>query len=176
MRLLFIDTETTGLSPYYGHRIVEIAAVELIDGHLTGREFHHLVNPDRPIPAVVSDIHGIHDEMVRDKPRFAAIADGLMHFVGTDTAVMHNARFDIGFLKAEFDRMATPFPALTRLDVVIDTLPRFRRQHPGEPCGLSALCARHAVELEQGERWHGALADARMLARLWRKSGQTLTH
>lgn len=172
MRLIFVDTETTGLSPNYGHRIVEIACVETIDGQLTGREFHQLVNPGRPIPPEVSDIHGIHDAMVQDKPRFEGIADALMAFVASGKAVMHNTRFDVGFLQAEFDRLGIGFSPLTNPDAVIDSLPRFRSQHPGQRCTLSALCERHGIALQGEEAWHGALADARMLARLWQQSGQ----
>lgn len=115
MRLIFVDTETTGITPIHGHRIVEIACVETIDGQLTGREFHHLINPDRCIPAEVSDIHGIHDGMVRDKPSFAAIADELMAFVSTGKAVMHNAPFDVGFFQSEFERLGIEFIPLTCL-------------------------------------------------------------
>lgn len=174
MRLIFIDTETTGLCPCNGDRIVEIAAIEVVDGLLTGREFHRLLNPGCPILPKISEIHGIHDRMVQDKPGFAAIAEELMCFVSAGQAVMHNARFDTGFLKAEFERLGTDFAPLTSLDAVIDTLPRFRRLHPGQRCTLSALCERHAIELNPGENWHGTLADARMLARLWQKCGQLL--
>ncbi len=174
MRLIFVDTETTGISPIHGHRIVEIACIETIDGQLTGREFHHLINPDRHIPPEASDIHGIHDEMVQDKPFFAAIADELIAFVSSGQAVMHNAPFDVGFFQSEFERLGIDFTSLTCLEAVTDTLPCFRSLHPGARCTLSALCERHGIQLNEGEEWHGALTDARMLARLWQACWQHL--
>lgn len=170
MRHIFVDTETTGISPAQGHRIVEIACIEIIDGRLTGREFHYLINPGRLIPSEASDIHGINDKMVQDKPSFAGIADELMAFVSGSNVVMHNAPFDLGFFQSEFEHLGIDFIPLTCLDSVIDTLPRFRRLHPGARCALSALCDRYGIELNEGEEWHGALSDARMLARLWQAS------
>jgi DNA polymerase-3 subunit epsilon len=174
MRLIFVDTETTGISPIHGHRIVEIACIETIDGQVTGREFHYLINPDRHIPPEASEIHGIHDEMVQDKPFFTAIADELMAFISSGMTVMHNAPFDVGFFHSEFERLGIDFTPLTCLEAVTDTLPRFRSLHPGARCTLSALCERHGIKLNEGEEWHGALTDARMLARLWQACWQQL--
>lgn len=167
MRLIFLDTETTGLSPVDGHRLVEIACVEMLDGQLTGREFHHLLNPGRMIPPEISDIHGIGNEMVRHQPRFREIAGALIDFVADGNLVMHHAPFDTAFLAAEFREAGSEFLPLTQPDKIIDTLPHFRRRYPGSRCTLSALCERHGVMLQGEEVWHGALADACMLARLW---------
>lgn len=169
MRLIFVDTETTGISPIHGHRIIEIACIETVDGQLTGREFHHLINPDRQIPFEASQIHGIHDGIVQDKPFFSAIADELMAFVSTSKVFMHNATFDVDFFRAEFERLRVEFTPLTCLEAVTDTLPYFRNLHPETRWTLSALCERHGIQLSEGEDWHGALAEARMLARLWHK-------
>jgi len=171
MRLVFVDTETTGLSPRLGDRIVELACVEMGDGQLTGNEFYRVINPQQPIPPAVSDIHGIHDAMLQDKPVFAAIATELIDFVGFDSVVMHCAPFDTSFFGAEFARAEMSCPALADREQVIDTLPRFRARHPEERCVLQALCERYGVELPTDERWHGALIDARMLARLWQAAG-----
>lgn len=171
MRLIFVDTETTGLAPRYGHRIVELACDEMLDGQLTGRAFHHLVNPQRPIPPEVSEIHGINDAMLQDKPVFSAIAHELIEFVGSSRVVMHNAPFDTGFFQSEFERLNLNYPSLSHSENVADTLPRFRALHPGQKCNLSALCERHNVQLADQEDWHGALTDARMLARLRQAAG-----
>ena len=167
MRLLFVDTETTGLSPRRGDRVVEVACVEMCDGRLTGREFHRLIDPQRPVPAEVAAIHGLDDTRLRGQPVFAAIAPELLDLIGDGRVVMHNAPFDRGFFAAEFARLDLACPALTDPGRIIDTLPRFRVRHPGQPCSLSALCERHGLAPESGENWHGALTDARMLARLW---------
>jgi len=167
MRLVFVDTETTGLSPSCGHRIIEIACVEMIDGHLTGREFHRLINPQRQVPQEAIDIHGIDNVMLQDQPVFHEVVIDLIEFVAGSRTVMHNAPFDMAFFAAELKRMGLGVPQLMSEEVVIDTLPMFRKLHPGEPCSLIALCERHGLALPAGEDWHGALTDARMLGRLW---------
>ena len=167
MPLVFVDTETTGLDPRSGDRIVEVACVEVLDGHLTGREFHRLVNPQRPVPMVVTEIHGIDDEMLRNQPTFQNIAPELTLFVANSRTVIHNAPFDLGFFAAEFERLGAFVPQLMSPEQSIDTLPLFRQLHPGTRCSLSALCLRYDIVPTAAERWHSALTDARMLARLW---------
>lgn len=171
MRFIFIDTETTGLAPRNGHRIIEIAGIEMIDQQLTGREFHRYVNPGCPVPPEVIDIHGIDDEMLRDQPSFIDIAPALIEFVAGAQSVMHNVPFDAAFFDAEFERIGLTAPNLTKREMIIDTLPRFRQMHPGMPCALSKLCERYGLQLAAEENWHGALTDARMLARLWQAAG-----
>ena len=171
MRLIFIDTETTGLSPRLGHRIIEIACVEMLDGQLTGSEFHCLVNPGRHVPPEAIEIHGINDEMLREQPTFIEIAPELIDFVAGSQSVMHNVPFDAAFFNSEFERIGLHAPILTSREIIIDTLPRFRRMHPGMPCGLSKLCDRYGLQPAEDENWHGALTDARMLARLWQAAG-----
>ncbi len=167
MRLVFIDTETTGLSPNLGHRIIEIAGVEMIDGQITGREFHSLINPQRPVPQEAVDIHGIDDAMLRDKPIFEEVLMDLIPFLVGGRTVMHNAPFDTAFFDAALAPMGLRVPGLSSSDIVIDTLPLFRKLHPGQPCSLSSLCERYGLQPQADEGWHGALTDARMLARLW---------
>lgn len=171
MRLVFVDTETTGLSPNDGHRIVEIACVEMIEGQLTGRQLHHLVNPHRPVPPVAVEIHGIDDAMLQFKPAFAELSAELIEFVAGGKTVMHNAPFDAAFFAEEFARLGVEFAPLARQEAIIDTLPLFRARYPGTRCSLEALCSRHGLAPAASEGWHGALTDARMLARLWLASG-----
>ena len=167
MRLVFIDTETTGLSPNLGHRIIEIAGVEMIDGRITGREFHSLINPRRSVPQEAVDIHGIDDAMLRGKPLFDEMLMDLIPFLVGGRTVMHNAPFDTAFFDAELAPLGLGVPGLSSSDIVIDTLPLFRKLHPGQPCSLTALCDRYGLQPQADERWHCALTDARMLARLW---------
>ncbi len=171
MRLIFLDTETTGLTPKLGDRIVEIACFEKINVLPTGRELHYILNPERPIPAFASEIHGIADETVQGKPRFSDITNELAEFIAADVVVAHNAPFDMEFLREEFESIGRDLAHLSNPELVIDTLPTFRKLHPGERCSLAALCERYSVCLSDGEGWHGALTDAKMLARLWQKIG-----
>jgi DNA polymerase-3 subunit epsilon len=178
MRLIFLDTETTGLTPKFGDRIVEIACVEMINGLLTGRELHYLLNPERPIPAFASEIHGITDEAVQGRPRFSDIANELVEFIAGDVVVAHNAPFDMEFLRAEFEFESSDsdIAHLSNPELVIDTLPTFRKLHPGKRCSLAALCKRYGVCLSEGQGWHSALTDAKMLALLWPKIGINHDH
>ena len=160
MRHIVLDTETTGLRAEGDDRIVEIGALELVNYVPTGAVFHHYINPERPIPAEVSAIHGITDAMVADKPVYAEIADGLLSFLGDSPLVIHNAEFDMRFLNAEFKRLGfAPLP-MTR---AIDTLTMARKLFPGAPNSLDALCKRYNVD-NSGRTYHGALLDARLLA------------
>ncbi len=174
MRLIFVDTETTGLSPNKGDRIVEVACVEVIDNVITGRTLHHVINPERDIPVRVSEIHGIANEAVTDKPKFRDIADQLIEFVGDAEVVMHNAKFDTSFFACEFGLIGKKHAKLIKAEHAIDTLKIFREKGKGEKSDLSSLCARYSLQRDDGEEWHGALNDARMLARLWIAAGLSL--
>ena len=160
MREIVLDTETTGLDPFEGHRIVEIGCVELVNRIPTGRVWHYHVNPEREVPSVAVDIHGLTYDFLRDKPRFAELADDMLAFFEGAMLVMHNATFDFGFLNAELDRIAR---STLRWDRVVDTLALARRRHPGAPCSLDALCRRYGIDLAEREK-HGALIDCRLLA------------
>jgi len=158
-----LDTETTGLDPFDGHRVVEIGCIELINRIPTGRVWHCHVNPERDVPYQAFEVHGLSTEFLRDKPRFAELADDMMNFIEGAMLVMHNAAFDFGFVNAELDRIARP---LLRWDRVVDTLALARRRHPGAPCSLDALCKRYGVDLSEREK-HGALLDCRLLAAVY---------
>ena len=160
MREIVIDTETTGLNPEDGHRIVEIGCIELERGVPTGRIWHRYVNPERPMPSAAEEIHGITDAFLADKPLFTTIADELVAFLSDAPLVIHNAAFDLGFLNAELARSGRIALAPAR---VVDTVELARRKHPGLPASLDALCKRFSIDLGARER-HGALVDARLLA------------
>ena len=165
-RHIIFDTETTGLSPAEGHRVVEIGAVEMVGGGLTGRTFHHLIDPERDMPIEAERVHKISSAMLAGKPKFAdpEIGQAFLDFVGDAVLVAHNAPFDVGFLKAEFDRAGLPSPACE----VIDTVQMARKKFPGSPASLDALCSRFDIDTTQREKdGHGALLDARLLAEVW---------
>ncbi len=164
MRLVMLDTETTGLSPHGGDRIVEIGAIEVRHRALRReRKFHHYVNPERPIPKEVVRIHGIDDAKVRDKPPFREIADAFLDFIDGATLVIHNAPFDLGFLMNELHLAGKP--GIESVPV-IDTLAYARRIHPNQTNTLDALCDRYGID--RGHRTlHGALLDAELLAEVY---------
>jgi len=163
LREIILDTETTGLDPFEGHRIVEIGCVELVNTIPTGRTWHCHVNPERDVPYQAFEVHGLSTEFLSDKPRFAEMADEMLGFIENAMLVMHNAAFDFAFLNAELDRIKRP---LLRWDRVVDTLALARRRHPGAPCSLDALCRRYDVDLSEREK-HGALLDCRLLAAVY---------
>lgn len=163
MRQIVLDTETTGLEAALGHRIIEIGGVEIINRRLTGRHYHQYINPQREIDAGAMQVHGISNEMVADKPVFAAIVDDFLNFVGDAELVIHNAPFDIGFIDAELKRLNPAFPSITTRCPVMDTLALARNKHPGQKNNLDALCKRYGVDNSQREL-HGALLDAEILA------------
>lgn len=161
-RLIFLDTETTGLDPKLGHKIIEVGAVEAIDRRLTGLNFHRYLNPDREIDAGAIAVHGITNEFLADKPRFFEIANELAAFLDGATIVIHNAAFDLGFLDAEFGALRMRPPFLVNRDTVVDSLAIARSKFPGKRNSLDALCERFGVD-NSSRNLHGALLDARLL-------------
>jgi DNA polymerase III subunit epsilon len=162
MREVVIDTETTGLDPVDGHRIVEIACLELIHHVPTGRRLHRYVNPERDIPADAQAVHGLDADFLAGHPPFAAIAEEVTEFIAGDCLVIHNAEFDLAFLNAELGRLgrgplAAPF---------VDTLAVARRRFPGAPNSLDALCRRYAIDLSAREK-HSAEIDCSLLAEVY---------
>ncbi|MDW5375473.1 DNA polymerase III subunit epsilon [Halomonas sp. HP20-15] len=168
MRQIVLDTETTGIDPKEGHRLIEIGAVEVINRRLTGRSYHQYINPERSIEAEAVQIHGITDERVANEPRFAEIADAFWEFILGAELVIHNAAFDVGFIDHEFQllRALRGEPVLGPVADhcgILDTLKMARDRHPGQRNSLDALCKRY--EIDNGHRvLHGALLDAEILA------------
>jgi DNA polymerase-3 subunit epsilon len=163
MREIVLDTETTGLDPEDGHRIVEIGAVELFNHMPTGRTFHVYINPERPMPVEAFEVHGLGDDFLRDKPRFAQIVDDFLAFVTDARLVIHNATFDMRFLNAELRWAGKPqLPGAQALD----TLAMARKRFPGSPASLDALCRRFGVD-NSGREKHGALLDSEILAEVY---------
>jgi DNA polymerase-3 subunit epsilon len=166
MRQIVLDTETTGLEPEQGHRIIEIGCVEMINRRLTGRTFHHYLNPERDIDPGAQEVHGLSAEFLSDKPAFGEIVEEFLEFVGDAELVIHNAPFDVGFLDAELSRLERQLPRMQALCPVLDTLVLAREMHPGQRNSLDALCRRYQVDNSQREL-HGALLDARILAEVY---------
>ena len=164
MRLIVLDTETTGLEPAEGHRIIEVACLELTGRRPTGRHFHRYLNPERAVDFAASEVHGLTAEDLADKPRFAEIADEFLEFVEGAELLIHNAAFDVAFLDAELERAGRP--RLSRLCTVRDTLEMARELHPGKKNSLDALCERYLVDNSR-RTLHGALLDAQLLADVW---------
>ncbi|MDX2308052.1 MAG: DNA polymerase III subunit epsilon [Hyphomicrobium sp.] len=163
MREIVLDTETTGLDPAKGHRLIEIGCIELMNRNPTGREFHCFINPERDVPAEAEAVHGLSTAFVADKPLFLSIAAGFLEFIGDDQLVIHNAPFDVGFLNAELARISRPPIEMVR---VVDTLALARRKHPGAPNTLDALCKRYAIDTSSRTK-HGALVDSLLLAKVY---------
>jgi DNA polymerase III subunit epsilon len=160
LREIVLDTETTGLDPKTGDRVVEIGCLELINRFPSGKEWHHYFNPDRDMPQEAFKVHGISAEFLKDKPRFNAQAAGFLDFIGDATLVIHNANFDINFLNHELGRLKL---GPISMDRVVDTLALARRKHPGAPASLDALCKRYGVDTTVRSK-HGALIDCKLLA------------
>jgi DNA polymerase-3 subunit epsilon len=165
MRQVILDTETTGLEVVQGHRIVEVAAVEMIDRRLTGRHFHRYINPQRAVDEGALRVHGLDEAFLADKPLFADIAAELVDYLRGAQLIIHNAPFDTGFLAAEFERVGLPGGDGALADV-LDTLAMARELHPGKRNSLDALCERYAVD-NSGRTLHGALLDAELLAEVY---------
>ncbi|MEE4304329.1 MAG: DNA polymerase III subunit epsilon [Wenzhouxiangella sp.] len=165
MRQIVLDTETTGLEPEEGHRIIEIGCLEMIERRQTGRSFHVYINPERDVEDGALAVHGITNEFLADKPRFADLAGDFIEFIRDAELVIHNAAFDVGFLDAELARLDEP----TRVGehaTVLDTLMLARELHPGQRVSLDALCKRYEVD-NSGRDLHGALLDAELLAEVY---------
>ncbi len=163
MREIVFDTETTGLDPYKGDRLVEIGCVELLNRFPTGRTFHRYINPERDMPAEAFAVHGLSTEFLADKPLFTEIVDEFLEFIGDAPLVIHNASFDVSFINAELDRIKRqPIPR----ERLVDTLLLARRKHPGVSNRLDDLCSRYAIDNSQ-RTLHGALLDAELLAEVY---------
>jgi len=162
MRQIVLDTETTGLEPSQGHRLIEIGCVELIGRKLTGRHYHQYLNPEREIDAGAIEVHGITNAMLADKPVFAAVADEFVEFIRGAELIIHNAPFDLGFLNNELQMLGRT-DRVQSFCGIIDTLVMARQRHPGQKNNLDALCGRYGVDNSQRDL-HGALLDAEILA------------
>ncbi|SRR5690554_385238 len=162
MRQIVLDTETTGIDPNDGHRIIEIGCVEVVERELTGRNYHVYINPEREVEAEAISVHGITNEFLVDKPKFADIADEFFEFIKGAELVIHNAAFDVGFMDAEFARLKAARKTADHCGIV-DTLAIARAKHPGQKNNLDALCKRYGVDNSNREL-HGALLDAEILA------------
>jgi DNA polymerase III subunit epsilon len=162
MRQIIVDTETTGLEPEQGHRVIEIGCVEVINRRPTGRTFHRYLRPDREVDPGALQVHGITNEFLLTQPRFPEVVDELIQFIRGAELVIHNAPFDVAFLDAEFRRLPGTSSRVTEMCQVLDTLALARRMHPGQRNGLDALCKRYSVDNSHRE-FHGALLDARIL-------------
>ncbi|TNG02244.1 MAG: DNA polymerase III subunit epsilon [Gammaproteobacteria bacterium] len=163
MRQIVLDTETTGLETAHGHRIIEVGCVELVNRRLTGNHYHHYLQPEREIDQGAMQVHGITQEFLADKPRFADIAQDLLAFLGDAELIIHNAPFDMGFLNYEFRLLHGETFDLAGQCGVLDTLTMARKLHPGLRNSLDALCKRYDVD-NSGRELHGALLDAEILA------------
>jgi DNA polymerase-3 subunit epsilon len=163
MREIVFDTETTGLSPHDGHRLVEIGCVEIVNRVHTGRTFHAYVNPERTMPAEAEAVHGLSATFLSDKPCFPSITDELMAFLGDSPLVAHNATFDFAFLNWELQQCGMPPIEIHRM---VDTLALARARHPGAKHSLDALCSRYGIDRSQRIK-HGALLDAELLAQVY---------
>jgi len=166
MRQIVLDTETTGLSPLQGHRIIEIGCIELINRRTTGREYHRFLNPERNIDEGAERVHGISLADLQGRPRFADIAEELLEFIRGAELVIHNAEFDVGFLEHELKLMKHLQPLISEHARVLDTLTLARGMHPGQRNSLDALCKRYEVDSSRREV-HGALIDAELLANVY---------
>lgn len=162
-REIVLDTETTGLDPKKGDRLIEIGCVELINRIPTGREYHVYINPQRDVPAEAERVHGLSTAFLADKPLFKDVHRDFLEFIGDDQLVIHNANFDIGFLNMELDRVGKPALGFDR---VVDTLRLAQRKHPAGPNSLDALCKRYGIDNSQRVK-HGALMDSLLLAEVY---------
>ena len=174
MRQIILDTETTGLEPKQGHRIIEIGCIELINRRKTERNFHQYLNPERDIEDGAFNIHGLSNEFLSDKSRFADIAQEFIDFIRDGELIIHNAPFDVGFINAELKLLGKKWGKIEDYCTVFDTLVLAREKHPGQKNNLDALCKRYEVDNSQRDL-HGALLDAQILLDVYLKmtGGQT---
>lgn len=175
MRQIILDTETTGLEPRLGHRIIEIGCVEVIDRRLTGNSYHQYINPEREIDEGAVEVHGITTAFLADKPLFKDITDDFLNFIRDAELVIHNAPFDVGFINHELTLLNQQQNYVANICTVLDTLVLARKMHPGQKNNLDALCKRYDIDNSQRDL-HGALLDAEILAETYlaMTGGQTM--
>ena len=166
MRQIVLDTETTGLEPSEGHRVIEIGGVELVERRSTGNNFHRYLRPDRDVEQGALDVHGITNDFLRDQPRFGDIAEEFLAFIRGAELIIHNAPFDVGFLDHELKQWRAEAPRIADLCPVVDSLILARRRHPGQRNSLDALCKRYEIDSTRRDL-HGALLDAGLLAQVY---------
>lgn len=166
MRQIILDTETTGLEPEKGHRIIEIGCLEMINRKFTGKRFHQYINPERDIEAEALAVHGITKDFLLDKPVFAAISEEFMNFISGAELIIHNAPFDVGFINHELKLMRSKWGILADHCRVIDTLAMARQMHVGQRNSLDALCKRYGIDNSQRDL-HGALIDVHLLGQVY---------
>lgn len=162
-RQVVLDTETTGIDPLQGHKVIEIGCVELIDRKLTGRHYHQYINPNREVEQQAIEVHGITNEFLQDKPIFSQVADEFLNFVRGAELIIHNAPFDVGFINHEFASCSQSLGKIEEHCGILDTLSLARKKHPGQRNSLDALCSRYGVDNSQRDL-HGALLDSEILA------------
>lgn len=175
MRQIILDTETTGINPQQGHRIIEIGCVEMVDRKLTGNHFHVYINPQRIVEEEAIGVHGITNEFLADKPLFKDIAQDFYTYIKGAELVIHNAAFDVGFINHEFSLLKPKLPFVEGYCGILDTLAMARKKHPGQKNSLDALCKRYGINNSHREL-HGALLDAEILADVYLllSGGQTI--
>ena len=166
MRQIVLDTETTGLDPKQGHKIIEIGCVEMINRRLTGNNYHQYIQPDREIDEGAQAVHGISNESLSDKPRFADVVKDFIEYIDDAELIIHNAPFDVGFLNSEFKQAGAEFGQVSTYCTVIDTLVMARKMRPGKKNNLDILCKEYAVNNAHREL-HGALLDSELLAEVY---------
>ncbi len=165
-RQIVLDTETTGLEPSQGHRIIEIGCVEMINRRITSNHWHYYLNPDRQVEQGAFEVHGISDDFLQDKPRFHELVDSFLEYIDGAELIIHNAPFDVGFLNHEIALLDEPKPAIADVCCILDTLVMARQKHPGQKNNLDALCKRY--EIDNSKRTlHGALLDSEILAEVY---------
>lgn len=174
MRQIVLDTETTGIDPSQGHRIIEIGCVELVDRKITGNTYHVYINPMREVETEAVQVHGITNQFLADKPQFNEIADGFIDFIRGSELIIHNAPFDVGFMDAEFALTKRNLPKTLDICKILDTLALARKMRPGQKNSLDALCKFYQVD-NSHRTYHGALLDSEILAEvyLYMTGGQT---
>jgi len=166
MRQIALDTETTGLDPKQGHRVIEIGCLEIINRRITHRRFHHYFQPDRKTSREALAVHGITDEFLQDKPRFGELVQEFMEFIKGAQLLIHNAEFDVGFINHELALLNQGWQSLAHYCQILDTLALARERHPGQKNSLDALCKRYHID-NSHRQWHGALLDAELLTEVY---------
>lgn len=165
-RQVVLDTETTGLEPSQGHRIIEIGCVEIVNRRVTSNYWHHYIQPDREIDNGAYEVHGISNDFLRDKPRFNEIVDSFLQYIEGAELIIHNAPFDLGFLNHELTLLEDSRPNIEQVCSVLDTLVMARQKHPGQKNNLDALCKRYQID-NSSRTLHGALLDSEILAEVY---------